>query len=193
LTKLEDRLTRRPLSDFKAAWEEARGEKPLPTRADISLRLFAKFVPNMTAFIRNGVMDYPHTQMGEDMRARLDLDGSQLNLFDILHPDVREQSELYWSNLFLQPCGGLQEYSVEYPNGALRRLVSLTLPLVRKEGGPVMAVSYSMIIAERFQANSCGKVMLGEHYAAACLLDAGFGVPDVDPGKLLYASDPMFA
>lgn len=193
MTKLEDRVTQRPFSDFKAAWEAARGAKPLPTRADISLRLFARFVPNMTAFFRKGAMAYPYTQMGEDMKTRLDRDSSKLNFFDILYPEIRDQAELYWSSLFLTPCAGLQEYSMEYANGAIRRLVSISLPILQRADGPVMAVSYSHVVSERFQANSRGSAVMGEHYAAACLLDAGFGVPDVDPGKMLYVSDPMFA
>jgi hypothetical protein len=141
VTDLTDRLTSGNTARFREAWEAARGDKDLPTRADISLRLFFRFISDMSAYQRFGPREFRYCQVGEGVKTRLELSRSDTNIFDFIHPDIVEGSQLFWDLVTKAPCGGLQHYSMVYPHGMLRRAVSIVLPVYKRAGGALVVVA----------------------------------------------------
>lgn len=177
---------------FMKAWEKSRSCDGIPLRKDITLQLFAKFIPNMMVLEHAGPREYRYCQAGEGVKDRLGMKGTGLNFFDLLHPEIIPLSEQWWGGLLQQPCGGIVTYSIEYPEGMLRHAASIVLPVRRTTTGPDMLVGVTKILGERFNGQSNGQTVIGEFFAHGVYFDLGFGAPPEDKARFLHAPNPDF-
>jgi len=165
------------LKRFHDAWQVARADERLPRRIDISLQLFARFVPNMAIYQRFGRCDIRYRQVGEAVRLRVDGAKPGVNIFELLDPSIFDISEPWWNGLFDQPCGGISEYSSDNTDGAARRMVSLLLPVRRDTTDERLLVGYNRVLAQTKGDEPFDKFVVGKRGVSGYFLDVGFGCP----------------
>jgi len=167
-------------ADFRRAWEGACHGQAVPRRQDISLRGFAKFVSNMQILTREGTGDYRYRQIGETVRGGLKVVGKGDDGFSLIDAAVQPASARFIDAMFLTPCGGLMDYSIDYPGPSVGRVCTIHLPVLADEGDDCLLIAFNKLIARKHTLLPNGALSLGKQLCRGVLFDVGGGLPEGD-------------
>ena len=178
MTEMSAYLDFRLIQDFRQAWEQSRSGSNLPWRYDISLKRFSQFVSEMVIYERFGRRDFRHRQIGEQVKDRLKWKGLSTNIFSVMHPDILENSEVWWNGLVDQRCGGIKEFVIDYANGASTHMVSVLLPVLSKVSDVPLLVGINIKISDLERTLPTAQTLVGRTGARGLFLDIGAGTPN---------------
>lgn len=178
-------LAREPFKSFLQAWQNARDDDDIPFRNRIELRAFAGFAQNLVIYQRKGRRDLRYRLTGSLVSERVDNIGPEVNLFDLFLQDTLDEAELWWNELFDQPCGGLMDFSMAYPDGSVREVMTLLLPIKTKSERDMILSLHEIGSIIRVQKPT-EQVHVTSDYAVGYYFDIGFGLPDNPPAYWPY-------
>lgn len=182
---VEKLLAIEPFRSFLQTWQEARDGADIPFRNKIKLKEFAGFAENLVIYQRKGRRDLRYRLTGTQVAERVDNIGPEVNLFDFFVPDTLDDAELWWNELFDQPCGGMMDFSMAYPDGAVREVITLLLP-IKTETERDMILSLHVIGDLIRLQKPMDHVLVANDYVVGHYFDIGFGLPETPPAYWPY-------
>lgn len=195
MDKLDSYLNEAPFAAFREAWNDVRNGQQIPARQDVSLRRFSKFINDMQILTREGTGQYRYRQIGEGVRGGLRGVGKGDDGFSLISDAVKERCARFIDAMFATPCGGLMDYSIEYPGLSLGRIRTIHLPVLSEKTGEYLLIALNKVVARKHTLIPNKRVLLGQHLCQAAVFDIGLGVPAAgsdacsvsygDPGYLL--------
>lgn len=193
MADIDQLLKAKPCARFLRAWKEARGDKSLPMRSDITLRRFARYIPDMAILELTGERELRYRQIGEGVRGRLQIASPGADLTEFYYPDIIDRNIAFLRKILSTPCGAITDYSNEYPGGMVRHSSSITLPIEGDKGEARLLVGVGWVRGERFRTPRHGQAVVGEYLCRGHYFDIGAGVPIRGWQDFLPAtSDPDF-
>lgn len=180
-------------ADFRRAWEDACHGQAVPKRQDISLRRFAKFVSNMQILTREGSGDYRYRQIGETVRGGLKVVGKGDDGFSLIDASAQPASARFIDAMFLTPCGGLMDYSIDYPGPSVGRVCTIHLPVLADDGDECMLIAFNKLVARKHILLPNDALSLGKQLCRGALFDVGGGLPEDGAARCDFeVGDPGF-
>ncbi len=167
------------LREFLTIYEEFRGDKIAPTRADLDLRRLARMLPDITIMERSAPGSVIYRLMGTAVAERLGADLTGHNFLNYLDVTERNRIDLGVALVTQQPCGTFAIYQNAYASGLKVRAESIALPLDTGSGKPPflnisLHSSQSMISFGQEQDAS----VIGTQWLDGVVIDLGWGIPD---------------
>lgn len=182
---VEKLLANKPFKSFLQTWQEARDGADIPFRSKIKLKEFAGFAENLVIYQRRGRRDLRYRLTGSQEAERVDNIGPEVNLFDLFVPDTLDDAELWWNALFDQPCGGMMDFSMDYPDGTVREVITLLLP-IKTETERDMILSLHVIGDLIRLQKPMDHVLVASDYVVGHYFDIGIGLPEDPPAYWPY-------
>lgn len=180
-----DLLAKEPFKTFLQAWQNARDDADIPFRHRIELRAFAGFAENLVIYQRKGRRDLRYRLTGTQVAERVDYIGPDVNLFDLFVQDTLDDAELWWNELFDRPCGGMMDFSMAYPDGAVREVMTLLLPIKTESERDMILALHEIGDLIRVQ-KPMEHVLVASDYVVGHYFDIGFGLPEHPPAYWPY-------
>lgn len=178
-------LAREPFKSFLSTWQKARDDNDIPFRHRIQLREFAGFAENLVIYQRKGRQDLRYRLTGTQVAERVDFIGPEINLFDFFIENTRDDAELWWNPIYDQPCGAMMDFSMWYPDGTVREVITLLLP-IKTETERDMILSLHEV-GDIIQVNKPRQhVLVAADYVVGHYFDIGFGLPETPPAYWPY-------
>lgn len=178
LDKLDSYLNEAPFAEFREAWDDVRNGQVVPTRKDVSLRRFSKFVNDMQILTREGTGQYRYRQIGEGVRGGLRGAGKGDDGFSLISDHVKEACATFIDAMFTTPCGGLMDYSIDYPGLSLGRIRTVHLPVLSEKTGECLLIALNKVVVRSHTLTPNKRLLLGDHLCQATVFDVGRGLPD---------------
>lgn len=178
-------LSRQPFKSFFETWQAARDGDDIPFRHKIELRAFATYAENLVIYQRKGRRDLRYRLAGSAVSERTANVGPEVNLFDFFVPDMLEAGEQWWNPLFDTPCGGVSDYSIRYPDGSVKSIVTLLLPIKTERERDMLLSLHQVGPIERV-GEPRERFIVGEDHVTGHYFDIGFGLPDSPPAYWPY-------
>ena len=114
---------------FLRLYFRARGSETILRRDQVSLRDFAKLLPDISILELKSPTEIAFRLAGSNLAHRIGRDPTGANILDFTPPDMRDGvSFLSWQAV-AHPCGHFAVYRVERKFGAHQTFHSVTLPL----------------------------------------------------------------
>ncbi len=173
-------LASEPFKSFLATWQTARDDEDIPFRHRIELRAFASHAENLVIYQRKGRRDLRYRLTGSQVANRVDNIGPEVNLFDFFVPGTLDDAELWWNAIFDTPCGAIMDFSMTYPDGNVKEVVTLLLPIkTAYERDMILSLHKVGDIVRVTKPRS--HVLVAEDYVSGYYFDVGFGLPASPP------------
>ena len=167
------------LVEFLEIYEEARGDRCVPTRQDLSFRRMAKLLPDITIMERPEPGSVVYRLMGTAVVERMGADLTGHNYLSYLTESERTRNDLGMGLVSEVPCGTFAMYDNQYASGILSHNESIMLPIDDGRGGAPYQILGMHLAQNPFQyGEQQGQTVIAVKWRGGTVIDCGHGGPD---------------
>lgn len=127
-------LQQEPLASLWQHWNDIRGDKPVPEKADVDLVELASILPQVSLLDAVSPDEMRYMLVGSEIVARSGEELTGINLLDLFTPECRPFVSRCIIDLFNVPCALVCRTTILYQSGNTAMSQSLCLPLQKEKG-----------------------------------------------------------
>ncbi|MGD1935397.1 MAG: PAS domain-containing protein [Candidatus Phaeomarinobacter sp.] len=167
------------LVQFLEIYEEARGDRLVPTRADLSFRRLARLLPDITIMERSKPGSVVYRLMGTAVVERIGADLTGHNYLNYLTETERARNDFGMAIVAEIPCGTYSIYDNQYASGVCSQNESLMLPIDNGAGeGPYQILGMHLAQNPLHYGEERDQTVIGIKWRKGVVIDLGRGAPD---------------